>query len=311
MKSEYILKELANTFHNNKDKYLAHKIIQKKLKDLCCDMNFIHNAIKECISNPKFFYNANNLYFYLLVEGDVIIAINLFPPIYDKAENITHDNIHHHGWRLLTTGVISGNGYETINFVKKSHLNVIGEEVKLKIEKAYRHTIGSLQFIDSEQAHVVFHPQSTTATLALWSAKKNLTNQKIKRILKNYPAFGKFTSNLVHKTGLSKFLGLNQKERVQFVPKNGKIIFNPNPAKEIDGPNQEIIQCMFKFFEQIKLNDSLFFNKIKNFAQKETHTLFDKLISGEPIADLGIKGDIRRRFSKKEILEALKNNSHD
>ena len=42
---------------------------------------------------------------------------------FDKEKNITHDNIHHHGWRLLTTGVISGKGYETITFERNSHLN--------------------------------------------------------------------------------------------------------------------------------------------------------------------------------------------
>ena len=53
MKSELILKELANILHNNKDKYLAHELIQK-LKDLCFDMNFIHNSLRECIMR-KFF----------------------------------------------------------------------------------------------------------------------------------------------------------------------------------------------------------------------------------------------------------------
>ena len=165
--------------------------------------------------------------------------------------------------------------------------------------------MGGSKFIDSDQAHVVFHPESTTATLALWSANKNLFNQKIKSVLKNSPRFGKFISNLAHKTGSNKFLGLNKKEGVQFIPKNGKIVFNENPAKEIDGPREEIIPCMLKFFQKIRLNDSLFFNKIKDFAPTETHALFDKLISDEPIPDVGIKGDIRRRFSKKEILETL------
>ena len=96
---------------------------------MCSDKNFIHEAIKNCITENNFYLMKN--FFYLLIEGDVIIAIKLFPPIYDKEKNITHDNIHHHGWRLLTTGVISGDGYETINFVKNSHLNRDGEAVKL------------------------------------------------------------------------------------------------------------------------------------------------------------------------------------
>ncbi len=184
MQPKLILKEIANTIHSSKDRYTAHEKVKKYFEELCSDMKFIHRALKDCIVDPKFLNNADNLFFYLLVEGDVMIAINLFPPIYDREKNITHDNIHHHGWRLLTTGVISGNGYETINFVKKSHEKVSNNEVKLEIENMYRHTLGGSKFIDSDQAHVVFRPETTSATLALWSANKKLGNQKIKKCLK-------------------------------------------------------------------------------------------------------------------------------
>ena len=311
MKSKLILKEIAKNFHNSKDKYEAHQRFQNRLKELCYDMNFIHDALKECIISPKFLYSAENLFFYLLVEGDVIIAINLFPPIYDKEKNITHDNIHHHGWRLLTTGVISGEGYETINFVKNSHRDIIKEEVKLKIESMYRHTKGEIKFIDSEQAHVVFQPDNTSATLALWSADRTLKNQKIKKILKNFSTVQKFISQTIHKIGANEFFGLNPVKGVYFHPENGKIIETKNYSKPTDGPRKEILHCMFKFFQQIKFNDSEFFLKIKKICPPEAKNLCDKLVSNEPIEDLGIKGNIRRRFSKKQILEALKNNLHD
>ena len=311
MKSQLILKEIAKNFHNNNNKYDAHEKIQSRLKDLCCDMNFIHDVLKECIINPKFLYNAENLFFYLLVEGDVIIAINLFPPIHDKEKNITHDNIHHHGWRLLTTGVISGEGYETINFIKKSHQNIINGEINLKIESMYRHAKGEIKFIDSEQAHVVFQPDNTSATLALWSADRARKNQKIKKILKNFPAMQKFISQTIHKIGANEFFGLNQAKGVYFHPENGRIIETKNYSKPTDGSRKEILHCMFKFFQQINFNDSEFFLKIRAICPPEAKNLCDKLISNEPIEDLGIKGNIRRRFSKKQILKALKNNSYD
>jgi hypothetical protein len=61
MKSELILKEIANNFHNSRDKYEVHHRLQNRLKDLCNDMNFIHHALKECIINPKFLYNAERM----------------------------------------------------------------------------------------------------------------------------------------------------------------------------------------------------------------------------------------------------------
>ena len=307
MQPKLILKEIANTIHNSKDRYAAHEKIKNHFEELCYDMKFIHEALKDCIIDPKFLNNADNLFFYLLVEGDVMIVINLFPPIYDKEKNITHDNIHHHGWRLLTTGAISGNGYETINFIKKSHEKVENNEVKLEIESMYRHTLGGSKFIDSNQAHVVFHPETTTATLALWSANKQLTNQKIKKMLKNFPNIKKLLTTMAHKLQINQILGLNQIKGVYFHPENGKIVETKNYTKPFDGPVEEILPCMFKFFQQIKLNDSSFFLKIKEFLNPKYKDLCDKLIANEPIPDLGIKGNIRRRFSKDQILKAINN----
>ena len=305
MDSQLILKEIAKKIHNNKDKYNAHQNISSQLKSLCLDKSFIHESIKKCIFDKNFLYNAENLFFYLLIEGDVIIAINLFPPIFDKEENITHDNIHHHGWRLLSTGVISGEGYETINFVKKSHENIINNEVKLKIENSYKHTSGEIKFIDSEQAHVVFQPKSTSATLAVWSADRDLKNQKIKKMFKNFNNLNKFISKTIHLLNLNKMFGLNKVKGVYFHPENGKIVETKNYTKPVDGSRAEILHCMFKFFQQIQLNETEFFNRLKKFAPPEAKILCDKLINNETIEDIGIKGNIRRRFSKKQILDSL------
>ena len=307
MNSKLILRELADNFHHSYDKYKAHNQIQERLKELCSDKNFIHEAIKNCITRNNFLFNAENLFFYLLIEGDVIIAINLFPPIYDKEKNITHDNIHHHGWRLLTTGVISGDGYETINFVKNSHLNRDGDSVKLEIKNMYRHKKGEIKFIDSDQAHVVFQPPKTSATLALWSADRPLKNQKIKRLIGNFPSLQKFMTKVIHKTGTNKFFGLNQTKGVYFHPENGKIVETKNYSKPTDGTRSEILNCMFKFFQLIELNDHNFFSKLKEKCPPEAKVLCDKIISNETIEDLGIKGDLRRRFSKNQILQIINN----
>jgi len=117
---------------NNKDRYEAHEKIKKELASLCLDREFIYEALRGFLSDHKNLHNANYLAIPLLNSGDIIIQINLFCPIRDRAENITHDNIHHHGWRLLTTGVISGDGYETINFKRKSHEVRSGLTVNLR-----------------------------------------------------------------------------------------------------------------------------------------------------------------------------------
>ena len=306
MKSEDILNNLAKVLHSSKNRHLAHEKLKNHFEDLCSDRDFIHDAIKKCIKNTSVIKHADNLFFYLLISGDVIIAINLFPPIADGAKNITHDNIHHHGWRLLTTGIISGNGYETINFVKKSHEDVNNGSVNLKLEQIYRHTKGGTKFLDSYQPHVVFHPETSSATLAMWSAEKPLVNQKIKKYLKNFSSLSKTLSKLAHTTGLSKYLGLNAVKGIYFHPENGKIVETLNYSKPTDGTPEEIVPCMFKFFQQIGFNDSSFFNEIKKSVPVDIKELCDMLIENQEIKDFGIKGDVRRRFTKDEILSSIK-----
>lgn len=305
MKANLILKSLTSRLHDSKNRHITHEKLSREFQDLCSDMDFIHQAIKDCIINPNFFKNANILFFRLSISGDVYIDINLFPPILDRALDITHDNIHHHGWRLLTTGVISGDGYETITFLKKSHENKTNNNIHLKIEEIYTHTKSKIRFIDSYQTHVVFHPQKTTATLALWSSEKPLLNQQIKRYMKYIPAVGNVLTKVAHISKLNNFLGLNAIKGLYFHPENGKIIETQNYSKNIDGTREQVIHCMFNFFQQIKLNDIAFFSKIKKTARPEVKILCDKLMSGEIIPDYGIQGNIRRHFSKKEILESL------
>ena len=142
MKSGIILKELSEFVINSENRYEAHEKIKHKFEDLCKNKEFIFDALKVCISNKNFWKNPNNLVFPLFLSGDIIISINLFVPIRDSEENITQDNIHHHGWRLLTTGVISGNGYETITFQKLSHLKRNKDHICLKVKEDYKHVPG-------------------------------------------------------------------------------------------------------------------------------------------------------------------------
>ena len=307
MNSQSVLNQISKKFHNNKDKYSVHHKIKKHIEELCHDKDFIQNVIKDSIHEAKFFGNLSNLFFYLLIEGDVIIAINLFPPIRDKAKDITVDNIHHHGWRLLTTGVILGNGYESINFIKKSHENIEGNQVKIKIDRIFRHTHDSMQFVNSDQAHVVFHPETTTATLAIWSADRDLVNQRFKNVMKNYPKTIKLASNVIHKIRLNKILGLNKRKNVHYVPKNNQIIIDPNLPKTSDGNKIEITNCILKFLQEINFNDYSFLKRIEKIIPPESKIIYNKLINKKSIPDIGIIGNNNRRFSKKEILESIKN----
>ncbi len=308
MDSKKILQNIANLLIRSENRYQAHSKMKSQFERLCKDKTFIFDALKDCISKSSFWENPDNLVFPLYLSGDIIISINLFVPIRDKSKNITQDNIHHHGWRLLTTGVISGKGYETITFEKNSHLNKKNNHICLTIKDDYTHVSGPSKFIDSRTPHVVFHPKETCATLACWSADKPMINQSIKRYLTSFPKLRKILVRFLHKTKISKFLGLNPIEGLYFHPEGGKIIETQNYSKPFDGDTKEIIHCYFKFFEQIGFNKENYFLSCKQYFDETSLSLYNDLIAGKKITDLGIWGNPLRRFSKKQILMTLKNN---
>ena len=309
MNAHPILLDLSKNIAKNPDRYEAHENIKPLFKNLCSDRDFLHEALTAHLCDPKVLHNATNNTIKLLSSGDLFFGINLFCPIRDGAIDITSDNIHHHGWRLLTTGVISGDGYETINFLKNSHLSNNRNQVNLKVDEIYRHTQGDIRFIDSNTAHVVFHNTSTSATLAIWSADHIISTQSIKRRLEAFPLIRKSITQTIHKFRLNKLLGLNDLKGLYFHPEGGKIVETKNYSKPHDGNLQEILRCWFIFFQQIEFTDSKFWIERKKYAPIEALELIDKLISGEPISDIGIWGDLRRRFSKKQILQAIDNSS--
>ena len=74
---------------------------------------------------------------------------------------------------------------------------------------------------------------------------------------------GNFFSKIARISKLDNALGLNPTKGVYFHPENGKIVETQNYSKPIDGTREEVLHCMFRFFQQIKLNDTNFFSKIK------------------------------------------------
>lgn len=250
-------------------------------------------------------WKANSLSIPLLNSGDIIIQINIFCPIRDGAKLICHDNIHHHGWRLLSTGVVSGNGYQAINFVKGTHLNRDGKSVLLEVDEFINHQPGDVLFIDSNTPHVVFHPETLCATLAVWSADRIIRTQGIKRRLEKMVAVKKWAVRFIHAFKLSGLLGLNKLEGLYYHPEGGKIVETKDYHKPFDGDRREILGCWFKFFEQIELTDDTFWRQMRKAAPPEAIPLINMLVEGVPIPDVGIWGNLRRRFSKTQILQAL------
>jgi hypothetical protein len=166
-----------------------------------------------------------------------------------------------------------------------------------------RHAPDNVMFIDSHTPHLVFHPSSLSATLALWSADKRLVNQDIKRLLGDFPVLRRTAAQAVRWLGLADMLGLNDTKGVFFRPGQGQIIEALHDG-ELDVDRDETIECVLKFMQQVQFDDVGFLDLLKE--RIPTHaSLIAQVASGDLLADTGIRGNPKRRFTKDQVLQAI------
>lgn len=307
MRCELAVREILDRFEASEDRYAVHAELRPLISSLCTDREFIHDAIRRAIVQTAFFERLYSLSLPIAESGDISLAINLFAPIRDWVPETAADYIHHHGWRLLTTGVIAG-GYDTIVFERGSHRDRTDGAANLRIQCMRWHTSDRVMFVDSQTPHVVFHPSSLSATLALWSADKRLLNQQVKRLLGGFPRLRHAAAEAVHRLGLGRALGLNDTKGVIFRPNRGRIVEVLHDG-EGDVDRDETISCILKFMQLVRFDDVGFLDLL---AEKiPTHaSLIAKVASDEPLADNGIRGNPKRRFTKDQVLRAIAHTGH-
>lgn len=107
---------------------------------------------------------------YLVIYKDekIELRFNLFFPTAEKKSDSASHLIHHHGNSILSTYVVYGSGYQTIEFDSKFILNYDGT-AKLKKIKDKRLAKGQYNCVDILSPHVISNVSNPTITLNLWS----------------------------------------------------------------------------------------------------------------------------------------------
>jgi hypothetical protein len=303
------IRDIWRLFDQSDDRYAAHGQACRLLQDLASDRPFVYDAMRRQLADPKFLQFNRSLYFPIFEWGDVMLAINLFVPIRDRAPAISYDNIHHHGWRLLTSVVLSGDGYEAMSFVRHSHESRTGRTVHLQIADEIKHAEGRARFIDSHTCHVIFHPVSLCSTFALWSADRVLLNQEVKKHTHGFPKLAAGMVRVAHAARLDKLLGLNAIRGRYYHPEGGRIVETLDYPHRPVASRAEATACLFRFLQQVGFYDIDFLRRAATNAPPDFAHWTNMLAAGDPIPDNGLWGDPRRRFSKVQIVQAIENSS--
>jgi hypothetical protein len=283
---------IVKIFANGSDMYENHKQAAPLLEGMAADINVLYDIIRYNLKQPNFLKTKQTyttLALPILETPDVSLVVNIFPSLPDNNTEISFQSVHHHGYMLLTTTAAFGPGYKAITFKKGFEIDMQTGITKMAKEKVYKNTDSKIDFVDANTPHIVFYPESISATYALWSKKtKNDASNKLKKI----PVVLKFKKqlrNLIEVLHLEKAVGLAKVEFYDFFPENGKLLamkerihYDPNA-----GTNTHFLNNMFHFIQKTGFNDISFLQELLNetVAPSNTEAYISKLINHEEIMD--------------------------
>ena len=314
MKENKYIKEIIFVFskHNN-NRYECHKLAAEILKRAAADTFFLFEVIRHNLSDPEFLKKKRHystLALPIITTPDFNMVINIFPPLPDRRTDISFQSIHQHGNLLLTTAAVFGPGYESIVYKKNYTIDPATFITKMEKEKIYTFKSGKVEFIDAFTPHVVFYPESISATLALWSNKTKTNSERFKKssVLQN---FKKPIKKILKIIGLSKSLNINEVTFFDFYPDKGKLYaLKERLEYNFLGGNENFIQNIFHFIQKAGFDDANFLKELKkrDFITPFTRTIIDALVAGEPIQDEFVKEHLnipKVNLSKKELLDTV------
>lgn len=309
----HYVSEIASIFQKEKDRYKAHQLATPVLKAMGADREVLFDVFRKSLSDDEFIAKNRHyptLAFEIYQDKNVGISGNCFMPVPDRRTDLSVVSIHHHGKLLLTTVAAFGPGYHSLLFKKGFTIDKGSLITRLEVEKDYQFTEGSIEFVDSDQPHVVFFPSGPSITFAMWAYRDT---QAATQLLKNTFLVRKFKEP-IRKTlkalGLVDKVGINVVEYLDFYPENGQIKALKDRISFAEGDNGNFLTNVFFVLQTAGFNDFAFLDelKAKHPANKTLHELIDRLKSNEPIGDVFYdfhKNVQYVNFAKSEIMEAL------
>ena len=304
---------IATIFRNEKNRYKAHEMATPVLKAMGADKEVLFDIFRQNLLSKDFINKERHyptLAFDIYKDDNIGINGNCFMPLPDRSGDLSFQSIHHHGKLLLTTVAAFGPGYESILFKKGFVIDKENQTAHMEIEKNYQFTPGSIEFVDSDQPHVVFFPKDASITYAMFTYASVInTTQKLKN---NFIArrFKEPIRKSLKMLGLLDKAGINAVENFDFYPENKKVKILKNRINFKSGTNENFLTNVFYVLQKAGFKDTDFLNKLKTIypSHNHLHQLIDKLIKGKEIRDEFYdfhKNVSYVNLSKQEILNAF------
>lgn len=271
--------------------YDAHDRAAGILKDMSRDTQVLQDILRTSLTKSSILNATSSgpvVSFDIKGNHRYRMFLNAFYPLPDRRVDISHNWIHHHGERILSTVNTHGvSGYDSMLFDKVIPNNCASKDYHLKISKEYSHTLHNLELIPAFVPHVVFIPRSLTLTLTIWSPERfgieSLRGISWAQTLK------KSLSGVAGKANIKKPVKAAVRNSArQFAP-NGHTFRNVGHLEYTPSVNTTVVQNIFYLLRQVNFNDESVLRHIRTLAiernRSDVVSLVGKFLAGELISD--------------------------
>jgi hypothetical protein len=279
------------------------------------DKEVLFEIVRRNLSSPKFFTKKRInpvIAFNVTQNKHFSITAHCWMPLPDRAVNITHQSVHHHGRLLLTSVSPFGDGYESIIFKKDYGLNKEEGVANMRIEKIYKNPQHNIEFVDSFTPHVVFYPNDFSITYAMWSYDKKDGWIAALRRSKWVQTNKKLLLKVLGKLSLLSKAGVNVLEYFDFYPEASRLKALKERVMYPVGSNENFVWNVFYILQRIGFTDKDFIRKTGSQLAKEEFSVIeepmDRFLNDEPIQDVfdPVHLNIPKiNFSKEELLKCF------
>lgn len=315
------IKELDELDAQYMDRAEFHKHAGNVLKKMGSDNEFLKAVIRRNFTDDGYLaqeWSLFNIPFFYVYETDhFVIKVHIFPEDKHKRQGIAAHAIHHHNNYHLTTYAFFGSGYETLLFGKNVHPDESTKHTEMKISRHFHQKDWNPSMVESWEPHIVFIPESLSATILMWSPDKKRSTDKFR----NNPVLKYFKTplrKLIHMLGLTNSVGIASAKTYQFYPhESGKHFMAIEegeyfaPTKQAKGKevDEYSAQMIFSFIQSAGLVEVDFWESVKDNSRIPAYykPFINKLISGEKIPVVYHRDEInipQKTYTIKDIYKS-------
>jgi hypothetical protein len=309
--------QALNAKHENREAF--HRAMEPLLVKMASDKEFMLQVIERNFTDKGWlnhdWSDYNIPFFYVYENDDMIIKVHIFPAGPAGKQHYAAHAIHHHNNYLLTTYAFFGSGYESLLFEKDPKVDADSLETRLKVNKHFHQQDWNPSRVDSWEPHLVFLPESLSATFLMWSpdVKRKTDRLRNHRLLK---PFKKELRHLIYKLGAGDRLGIARKETFQFFVQEGKTMgiseekyFAPSKAANGATEKQYAMQMLFSFIQQANLvNEKALKMALSDVDCPAYYKPFiSQVLAGEEVPEVYHRYELNipnKSYTREEVLDA-------